>query len=153
MIQETDQSINECINDLQAVRQLKNISFKAVQADINEVQVKFNILTNEVGKEKIYQENPLYNEQDELFLKNLKEFHAEVSKKLDFLNLENERFHNEVKKVFDFFGADQTENLTSEIMIGYISKFITAFEVLADELLLFTIYIRRHMPNKNGNLN
>lgn len=129
MIQETDPDVFNFVKDLQAIRQLKNISFKAVQDDILDVKSQFKILENEVEKTKVYQDSPLYNEQDELFIKNIKEFYNEVSIKIEFLNLENERFNKEVKKVFDFFGEEETPKLTAEIMIRYISKFTIAFEV------------------------
>ena len=130
MIQESNPDIYDCLKELAPLRQLKNVSFKALQEDITEIQAQFNVIIKEVELINVYQENPLYlAELDDHFIKRIKDFHSEASSKVKFLKQEYEGFQAEVKNVFDFFGEPMINKTSPESIIGYISKFLNAFEV------------------------
>lgn len=130
MVHETDLGIYECLKELAPVRQLRNVSFKALQDDISDIQAQFKVINKEVELINVYQENPLYEaEFDDVFISKLKEFHSEASSKVKFLDQEYQGFQAEIKKVFDFFGEPMSPKTSPETMIGYISKFLNSFEV------------------------
>ena len=130
MVRESQSELFDCLKDLAPVRNLRNVSFKALEDDINEIQAQFNIVNKEIQMLNVYQENPLYQaELDDVFIVKLKEFHSEASSKVNYLNQEYKGFQAEVKKVFDFFGEPISPKMTPEAIIGYIQKFLNAFEV------------------------
>lgn len=130
MVHETNTGIYECLKELAPVRQLRNVSFKALQEDIAEMQAQFRVISKEVELINVYLENPLYEaESDDVFISKLKEFHSEASSKVKFLDQEYQGFQAEIKKVFDFFGEPMSPKTTPETIIGYISKFLNSFEV------------------------
>ncbi|KAI8896016.1 formin homology 2 domain-containing protein [Globomyces pollinis-pini] len=128
MIYEHDPTIVACLEELKPLRQLKNISFKSLEEDVADVKKQLRTVSNELEQTKLYSEHPLYVPQDEKFIKKLGVFHNEVSAKVQFLINESEALADEIKSTFTFFGEPTDSKMSPETLLGYILKFLNAFE-------------------------
>lgn len=130
MVFESNPKVAECLQDLGPLRQMRNVSFKALQDEVKEIQSQSSIISKEVAMINVYKEHPLYFAAiDDVFTEKISEFHSESSSKVTFLLQEMKGLSEQVEKVFTFFGESEDSKMTPEIMMGYLTKFLNAFEV------------------------
>jgi Formin Homology 2 Domain len=130
LIIQSDPILYDCVNDLAPLKTLKNSSLKALYDEISEVERQFKKIESEIDRIPAYESSPLYTPQDDLFIARIQQLYKDTTDKVQFLGVEQSLLKQEVAKVFRFFGEKETPDLTPEILIGYLIKFLSAFEVV-----------------------
>ena len=128
-IYETKSSVSECIKELAPLLDLKNFSFTSLEEDVRDVSNKINLIKKESEDSGSYSTNGAINDRD-IFIKKIQELANIVITKGEFLQKEHHDLKRLIKQVYLFFGEPEESKLAPEEFLGYIIKFLKAFEVL-----------------------
>jgi flagellar biosynthesis chaperone FliJ len=130
MVKESYPKIADCLSELAPLLQLKNVSYKSMEEELDTISLKLEAVSREMKMINAYQEHPSYQKElDGLFIDRLTAFHKDSSSKISFLRQELKMLSGQVKKVLNFFGEEPGSKLTAEAVIDYLTRFLNAFEV------------------------
>ncbi|KAJ3267918.1 hypothetical protein HDV01_003782 [Terramyces sp. JEL0728] len=128
MVLEADPDVSHCLSEMKAIRQLRNISFKAMEEDIREINCQLKIVQRELNDSDTFILKSDNSEAERAFIKKLKEFQTEIVSKVELLDRQYMNLQDEIATAFAFFGESDSSKLTAENIISYVAKFLNAFE-------------------------
>lgn len=151
MVLESDSEVSQCLTDMKAIRQLRNVSFKAIDEEIKDMKAHLANVKREIQDSDLYLVKSKNSESERFFLKKLENFHTEIVSKIDLLDRQYQKLQDEIAIAFSFFGESPGSKLSVEAIIAYVSKFLNAFEVTL--ALIKVAFVEEQKQSKKDKVN